>query len=486
MGEENQNGTETAALFVSAQKKKQAEEEAARKAAEEQAKREAAEAEVRRMEAEIENQKKKAEEERLALEQAQREEALRAKQLSNQQSIRDIKEAAGNKKGVFIGIGAAAGVLLVILLLVTLITGKGKKVNFEKLEADDTYRVAEAGYEMDLLYPDDLYPEVAEKVVDEDHLQILFQPKNKKTVRTEYFITTPKSSTGKYTYTRDNVILYGPADKQKALTEGAKAGLEVIAPGATLSDEVSSEYSDSDPGKFYYTFSFTAEGVGSGAGASWIEPASDDLYKVVSLYCLKEAEDTETVTKLRDLLYEKNAEDAFLMPGAAAPESTELNGMLKEDTMHLGIPVPKDMFVRYGVTTNYSLWTDINGGMVIAYASPTDIDFSDSSAALDYEGIYEALEEVADTGLKTYFPEGLTERTELSRQRLSEGEFGVLGEYRSLLDGVTYYEKYRIAYWTDLQTGKHYFATIIMLCPEKNGDAYKPFFEKAMSSLADI
>ena len=68
----NENGEETAALFVSSQKKKQAEEEARKKAEAEQAKRDAAEAEVRRMEAEVEERKRKAEEEKQALEEAAR------------------------------------------------------------------------------------------------------------------------------------------------------------------------------------------------------------------------------------------------------------------------------------------------------------------------------------------------------------------------------------------------------------------------------
>ncbi len=489
MGDENLNGTEgqeTAALFVSAQKRKKAEEEAARIAAEEQAKRDAAEAEVRRMEAEVADQKRKAEEERLALEQAAREEAYRAKQLANQQPIRDIKEAAGNKKGVFIGIGAAAAVVIVIAIIAVVISSRGKKIDFETLEASKSYSLKESGYEIELTYPEEIYPEVTEKVLDGDNLQIFFQPENKNTVLTDFVISTPRSEKKDYTYTLDRVALFEPESKMKEITDAAKAGLEKIAPSATISNEKASEYSDDNPGKYFYTFSFTSDDFGSGAAASWMEKNGDIDYKVVTLYCMKSDEDDETVTKLRDLLYEKNADNAHLMPGATPPANADLDDMLKEETMHMGIRVPKDRYVRFGVTTNYSLWSDINGSMIIAYASPTDVDFNDDSVSLDYEAIYEQLESLADTGLKYYFPDSVSSRTLINGERIGDGRFGYTGEYKDVMDGVTYYEKYTIKYWTDERTGKHYFATLLMLAPEKNKDIYKQIFEKSLDSLEDI
>ncbi len=95
MSDENMTNTEeTAALFVSAQKKKKAEEEAKKKAAEEQARREAAEAEVRRMEQEVEERKRKAEEERIALEKAEQERAQKKAEMEKalKESTEAIKE----------------------------------------------------------------------------------------------------------------------------------------------------------------------------------------------------------------------------------------------------------------------------------------------------------------------------------------------------------------------------------------------------------
>ena len=114
MSDENYNNEETQALFVSTQKKKQAEEEARVRAEEEKARRDAAEAEVARMEQELEERKRRAEEERRALEQAARE-AEEAKETRVDKMKAAVNTAANteaiktkSKVPLFAIIGAAA------------------------------------------------------------------------------------------------------------------------------------------------------------------------------------------------------------------------------------------------------------------------------------------------------------------------------------------------------------------------------------------
>ena len=156
----NNGGEETAALFVSAQKKKQAEEEARKKAEEERARREAAEEEVRRMEAEVEERRRRAEEKQRALEEAEKKQQKQLERLKKKKTDMDgMTGGAQGQKGaggagfiehirsrltpkMLIIIGSAIAAFVVVLIVViVLVSGSGKdedsKKKSRKADIDD-------------------------------------------------------------------------------------------------------------------------------------------------------------------------------------------------------------------------------------------------------------------------------------------------------------------------------------------------------------
>ena len=179
MSDENlNNNEETQALFVSAQKRKQAEEEARKKAEAEQAKLDAAEAEVRRMEQEVEERKRKAEEERQALEQAAKDaEAANANQVDklkaavnsavNTEAIKTMareKTVGKSKVPLFAAIGA--GLVVVILIAVFALKGKGGKaeaIDYSTIEFAKEYATTADGVGLKFFYPEALYAQVTEE-----------------------------------------------------------------------------------------------------------------------------------------------------------------------------------------------------------------------------------------------------------------------------------------------------------------------------------
>ena len=196
MSEENYNSNEeTQALFVSTQKKKQAEEEARKKAEAEQAKRDAAEAEVRRMEQEVEERKRKAEEERQALEQAAREaEAANASQVDKLKAKvntavntvnTDAIKTMAKEKTVTVGkskipLFAAIGAALVVVILVAVFVLKGRggsskaaAIDPATLEFNKEYATTTEGVNLKFFYPESLYTNVTEEG-DADTVEISF------------------------------------------------------------------------------------------------------------------------------------------------------------------------------------------------------------------------------------------------------------------------------------------------------------------------
>lgn len=483
----NANNEDTAALFVSSQKKKQAEEEARRKAEAEQAKRDAAEAEVRRMEAEVEERKRKAEEERRALEEAARaaeaEKANVAEKLKASVNVDDIKSnveeikskvkektEGKSKLPIFIGAGAAA-VVIIVLILVFALKGKGGKIDFETLEYAKEYTVADPDHSLVLTYPESLYPELSESKVDEDNsVHVSFETANKKTPKMDVFVSD--SIEGEYTG------LISAAGQQGQLESYVKNSIGSLK----ISEETKTDISAETPGKYFYDCTATSDEGDTYVITSWIENDSNgNQHNILGVFH-GAGSDPANAIKLRDLFEEKNSGDAIKVPGGNPPASVETDGMLEVDAMHMGIIVPKDQFKKAAGDEEMGLWSDNNGAVyAIAFMEVGfDFDAAHEHAAEVQEMMKPIIESIA----------GLKGNPDLeSRMLLNDSwpsDLKYFGEYKDIIGGITYWEGNYSSMWRDVRTNKYYLYDLAILAPSANEDVYKGLFEKGIDRLQDI
>ena len=335
MSEENMNNNsneETAALFVSSQKKKAAEEEARRKAEAEQAKRDAAEAEVLRMDQEVEERRRRAEEEKRALEEAERLEAAKAKQLNipkpsvNVDAIKEkaaaaagaAKEAAKgegkSKLPLFIGIGAAALVLIIVLAVV--LGGKGKKgkvaeIDYSALEFNKEYKVKEEGYDFTLKYPESLYNSVEEES-DGDCLTVTLGSEDSGIPQTSFLLFKLEDA--------GNLGL-----QQAKKMADMLAGMKDLIPdeGVTnIVEQNSTDITSDEPGKYFGNITAETEKGAYTATACMVSQGNGSyLMPIIMLY--QEGKNLEEIEKnlvaLRDLFDANNSEGAVVVPGGNPP-----------------------------------------------------------------------------------------------------------------------------------------------------------------------
>jgi hypothetical protein len=476
---------EASALFVSAQKKMKADEEARKKAEEEEAKRKAAEDEARRMEEEVEERKRKAEEEKIALENAMKEEALKEEATRKEAEKAAPSPAAENKnsksagKPMIIGIAAAAVVAVIVLIAALSRGGKGgSAVDYSALELNATYTSQKEGMQIEFAYPDSLYPEVTERMGSADSLIIHYAPENDKDVTTDMIVAAPVGFERADTINKDSSAFWYPDEIATILKKSAEEQLKSIDPEAVISDESISEYNENEPGKYYYTFNFSSENIKSGAAACWLESAENDFYKFVLTGCSNEKEGVEAVKTLRDKLFEKNSEDALAMPGANPPESTTADDIINFESIHMGIHVPKDLFLKYPRATNFDMYTDANGGYFYVTQNKNGIP---EDAELTDEG-RKAISDLADNETPPGFKcEG---RTKLKGDWIMDRTY--VSEYKDVIGGVNYWGKVYTLGWRDLTDGQRYFARIAIGCPEKDKDIYNTLIDNMWKTVEDI
>ena len=476
----NENGEETAALFVSSQKKKQAEEEARKKAEAEQAKRDAAEAEVRRMEAEVEERKRKAEEERQALEEAAKQaEAEKANVVDKLKSSVDVEEIRSKVKEktegkpklpIFIGAGVAA-VVIIALILVFALKGKGGKIDFETLEFAKEYTVAEENYGVTVIYPESLYSALTEEKQEDDSVGLIAEAAGKKIPEMKIYVSEGLSSS--------DAVLAPAGELQKQLEDFTKASTASLK----TSEEKGADVTAQGPGKYYYDCVGTTESGKSCAVGSWIEyDGNGNIHDVMCMF-IENSSDPSNVIKLRDLFEEKNSDDAFKIPGANPPASTDTDGMLELDEMHMGIIVPKDQFKRVeGDSSGMAVWTDNNGAVYSILYKEVDFDFDMAHEhAAEVQEMMNPLIEAA-AGLKGM--SGLESRMLMSDSWVSDLKYK--GEYKDIVGGVTFWEGNYSSMWRDVRTQKYYLYDLVLLAPAANEDVYKGLFEKGIDRLQDI
>ncbi len=479
---------EASALFVSAQKKKKADEEARKRAEEEEAKRQAAEAEVRRMEEEMEERKRKAEEEKTALENAMKEESLKeeasrkaAEKPSSSETVKNVSSSSG--KPMIIGIAAAAVIVVIILAVVLSRGGKGglasgPSVDYSTLELNATYESNKEGMDIELSYPDSLYPEVTEKMSASDSLDISFVPESDKDVTMDVVISKPILEDPTKSIKKDDAAYWYPHELKTIMKKSAEEQLKVIDQKAVIGDETMSEYDEKNPGKYYYTFSFSSDEIKSGAAACWLEAAGNDEYKFILAGCTNGNEGVEAVKTLRDRFFEKNSDDALEMPGANPPGSTTADDLISIETIHMGLHVPKDRFIKYPRATNFDMYTDENGAFLYSSWNPTTIP---EGSGLTDEG-RQTVQDIADNETPPGFEcEG---REKLNGEWIYDMTY--MGEYKDVIGGMNYWSKVYMFDWTDLQNGQQYFARIVIGCPEKDKDIYSEMIDEMFKTKEDI
>ncbi|MBQ9550783.1 MAG: hypothetical protein IJU87_08220 [Lachnospiraceae bacterium] len=478
MSDENlNNNEETAALFVSTQKKKQAEEEARRKAEEERAKREAAEAEVRRMEEEVEERKRKAEEERKALEEGEK--VVKAKGAVKEPAQQDKQKKS---PALFIGIAAAAVVLIAVIAVFVGKGGGGSK-NYSDLEFNMEYTPEAKGFDIPISYPDSLYTDVFETSSDGD-LQVSFQPKKGGDIYASLDIKTALTEKGDIV-NRENVTFKTVEEWNELIKNTVMESISDTFPGIEISEEAQTEYNEADPGIYLYSCSFKDNEGACGKVYGWVESNSDEEYKIVISCFFKEKEDLEAVATVADLFMENNSYDGLLMPGANPPENTKADGLIGNGGLHLGLPVPDGQFIQYTGVTNYDLWTDTNGAMIILDAIPTNVDFDDESKTWDVETMNAEMKKNGDLGITGYLSD-IDKRTLINEEWVNDGIFGYIAEYEEEREGVPYWEKFQISYWTDITTGEHYFVIINTIAPKVNRDDYQTIFDYMLNNMEDV
>ncbi|WP_026670781.1 hypothetical protein [Butyrivibrio sp. AE3006] len=483
----NIDNDDTSALFVSSQKKKKAEEEARKKAEEEKAKREAAEAEVRRMEQEVEERRRKAEAEKEALENAAKKEVTTvAPPISEPvkaapETVEKPVAKSKSKKPLFIALGAVAAVI-VIFLIVGNLGGGGfaPGTDYSALAIDTEYKTKADGFDFTFSYPKSIYSDVTETRLADNMLELDFVADNKSEVTTNVVLTDSYSDNT--LLERNNIVFFHVSDIQKTLKETSKSMLEKLIPGVSVSEQVVSEYSESDPKTYTCTYKFTSENYKSGAAVAYLAPNGSDVYEVVLVSCAHSGEIQEEVEKIRDKFAGAIPENAYSMPGAKPPTSTDADDIIEDTISHLGLHVPGDRFVRYTKTQNYNLYSDLNGTYLIVQSLDSKLDFSTNDYA--DEDVDKYMRDNAATGINFYFSD-ITSRT-LENESIDLDRVTLNFEYKDTIENVTYYEYYHLSHWTDMKTNKKYWITIVVLSPYKDKDIYKQIFESSIDNLLDI
>ncbi|WP_026670782.1 hypothetical protein [Butyrivibrio sp. AE3006] len=465
MSDENMNNNEgTSALFVSAQKKKQAEEEARKKAEEEKAKREAAEAEVRRMEQEVEERKRQAEE------QAKAQAAAAAAATKAAPMPKPVKEKTGGKSKlpIFIGIGVAVVALIAIIAVVA--GGGGKKIDYDTLECYGEYKSGKEGYDITVFYPDTLYTNVEESDLD-NSISISFSTENSK----------------------DAVLFVSLKDlgiTSEELAVAAKSCLEsmvdfskeMIGDEEITSEELT-DLASGEPDSYMYKTSFKSADESVGHSVTWIEKNSEGHMVMSFAMTYQRASDTDNSEKVLELFKEKNLSDAVKIPGCNEPTDYDWDGQLVFSEVGVYIPMPKDRFKLLNEENGKAIYSDDNGAIIIAAAPAVGtteeytfteetkdiafMEFSDASETFDLSSIFNSdnrmfLNDTTDPFIG----------------------YDYTAEYRLNINDITYWERDYFQYW--VKNDVVYMETVLTFVPEKNKDVYTTIFDRMLKESAAL
>ncbi|MCR4787678.1 MAG: hypothetical protein K5888_03740 [Lachnospiraceae bacterium] len=472
MSEENINkNEETAALFVSSQKKKVAEEAARKKAEEEQARRDAEEAEVRRIEQEVADRKRELEEQKKAVEEAAQEAAQQAKQQEINRKITGAKTTA-KRYGKFVVIGAVLVVVLCVVIGI-LVAKSRPKIDYSDLVFDEEYTSGENGFDVAIKYPGNLYSEVTEEM-EGDILSIEFQPSGKKIPAMIVKLTALDVSL-----------------PQLQLLPGSNASMinsvyEDFRDQGFLSDEKLCDLSDS--GTKYYEYScngIIADGKDEYAMAShvWTELNGDGKVVLVNVKVLGLADKENEVTDLRDAVHDENASDAIKVAGNYPLNDVNYDGYIEFAELGIKMPVPADRFKP--LDDEKTIWGDDNGAYIM-------IDCNDK---LDVEGLVSGDVRLSDT--IDYFSEqakgGLMDfdrivinadsRTFVNEQYAYSTDYAMFADFDDDSFGFKYWER---DYLTPVFSPDRDLAAnlcVVTIVPESSRAQYESVLESCIEKI---
>lgn len=484
MSDENLNNNtagseETAALFVSAQKRKQAQAEAAKRAAEEQAQREAAEAEVRRMEAEVEERRRKAEEEQKALEEARQNmdthKDVTTASVIMEGALSKLPESVRKRLPLYLGIAGA--VLVALIVVIVIIATGGKKINYESLQCTGEYMSEEEGYGVKLYYPDSVYTEITEE--DNENWRVIqFRSDNKKAPDMDVQIIPLGKSVQQLQFASDEAVLSFQTLEDALEDEGDVE----VEQSVDLTDLGSNE-----SGKYITKFTANDEETKKAqAVASWFETTESGEVAMVSMNCSEEkAKTVDNVVAMRDLVSGKNDSDAVSLPGKNAPTTFDWDGSIEIKDLKMNMPVPKDSYQMVKTSQEYGdVYCDQNGAIIIV-GGFTIMPGGEEGYQLsedDFDSYMEYFEGMASMGLKDAFP--IEDRTFVSETQSPFTTWEYMAELSGKYHGIDYWERDTL-FLCDVD-GDLCLGAIITYVPAENKDVYKDIFDRSIKSIEDI
>ncbi len=507
MSEENMNnnGEETAALFVSAHKKKQAEEEARKKAEAEQAKRDAAEAEVRRMEEEVEERKRKAEEERKALEEAERERE-REKQLSAQigsqiesgkekvkAAVSDAKEKVkkeGGGKKLPIPLLAGIGVVVIaaiVLCVVFLVKGKGKGIDHSALEFDGKYDIQSNKIELSIAYPTSCFSEVTETIGD-DGVSLSFTPVKGENVNLN-MLAVNNEMKGGTAFTTASLANMSAKNNLEVFKSDCESKIKKLyGDDVAFTEETTTDISAETPGKYSYDCKIKYGDGMTGVCSGWFYADTDKEVKTILVSCTEKAESPEQAGVLCKAMTEKNTVNPVMIPGGNPPKSTQCDSSVRIDELAMGIPVPADLF---NPSTGKNIWTDENGASIRVKFSEANVD--EQGIIDNYNEVMEKIKKFSKEGSAgaTYdeYTEGdvkyMESRNFISDKTMDTSEWlcGYMEEYDDVIGGIPYWERDFTCVWFRASDYKAYVVHFDTFAPKANRGQYQEIFDQAMKMM---
>ena len=91
-----------------------------------------------------------------------------------------------------------------------------------------------------------------------------------------------------------------------------------------------------------------------------------------------------------------------------------------------------------------------------------------------------------DRGINDYYS-GVESRMSLNEEFVAE-ETGInyTADFKDMIGGISFWERYRAAYWFDERQQKDFYYIVITLAPSRNEDVYKPIFDKMLDMPKDL
>ena len=406
MGDENLNNSEdTSVLFVSGQRKKQAEEEAKRKAEEEKARKEAEEERIRRQEEEVASRKDQAENLKKTLEQEEEE------RNKNRKKNRIMP----------IAIGAAAAF---VILLGILLWPRHKPVYEETADFNAEYKIADAGFDLAIKYPDTVFADVSEKTLG-DKLTVTFKMAkgDKLTMNVHVAKTDYNSETKRFAWNELN-------DRMVSVSKAYLQGAEILT-------ENISDINDQKTYSYAYDCTYTLDGK-EGAYSAWCMQDGKGNILVEAVDCVAGKKDMESAERLRNQFLDIGTSNVLLIPGRMRV-NTEQKTRLMIEKAKASIEVPADEFKEVEGYTDpegpWQRWEDENGTILLA---GTLTYISRDKATKD---ILKTLDSICESLIEERLQDKVdfTDRKLISQDKCDDVDYA--SEYTLKINGKDYMER---------------------------------------------